>query len=123
MTLDLILEKAWTFANSGLGLSLIASAVLYWLNRLYAAKPLWKKYEGAVISAVRQAEKVIPDGSPSAGLARLDLALKLVLATFEAVNKRRATDVETAALKDGISVAHSTLEAQGALDGPELDHA
>ena len=38
-----------------------------------------------------------------------------VLATFEQVNGRRATQKETAALKDGIQIVHNELDAEGVL--------
>jgi uncharacterized membrane protein YccC len=120
--LQTILDHVWAFANSALGISVIASAVLFWLNKLYAAKPAWKKYEGTIVSAIRSAEKAIPDNVDNAGARRFDAALKYALLIMEATEKRRATEAETASLREGIHLVHSSLEAQGALDGPELDN-
>ena len=115
MTWQAILGVVWTVLNSPMGITAVEGIVLYLLNRLYAAKPAWAEYEGAIISAVRFAEKEIPDDASNKGMARLDQALKYVLATFEQVNGRRATDKETAALKDGIQVIHNELDTEGVL--------
>ena len=115
MNWQAILDVVWKVLNSPMGITAVAGVVLYLLNRLYAAKPEWAQYEGAIISAVRFAEKEIPDDVSNKGMARLDKALKYVLATFEQVNGRRATQKEAAALKDGIQVVHNQLDAEGML--------
>ena len=112
---QVVLGLVWSVLNSPAGIAALAGVILWALNKLYAAKPTWGKYEGAIISAVRFAEKEIPDDSLSKGMARLDQALKYVLATFEQVNGRRATDAEAASLKEGIQIVHNDLDAQGVL--------
>ena len=115
MTWQAILGVVWTVLNSPMGITAVAGVVLYLLNRLYAAKPAWAEYEGAIISAVRFAEKEIPDDVSNKGMARLDQALKYVLATFEQVNGWRATEAEAASLKEGIQIVHNDLDEAGAL--------
>ncbi len=88
----------------------IASLVVYLLNRLYAKKPAWKKYEGTVISAIRYAEKAIPDGSANKSAARLDAALKYALNVIEIREKRIVTDSERAEIIEGIQVTHNAME-------------
>ena len=72
------MEKAlgivWDVMNSPAGITAMAGVFLWLLNRLYAKKPLWKRFEGSIISAVRFAEKEIPDDTPGKSLARLDAA-------------------------------------------------
>ena len=110
-----MLSGLWAVVNSPAGITLLATALLWLLGRLYAAKPLWQQYEGEIISAVKWAEKEIPDGTPNAGLARLDAALKMVVAVYEQARGRVATAAEVANLKNGIQVVHSDLEAAGTL--------
>lgn len=110
------LQTIWTLLNSPLGISLIAGAILWLLNKLYARKPLWQQFEGAILSGVRYAEKAIPDDTPNKSLAKLDTALRYVLTIFSQVEGRRATSKEEAELKDAIQVAHSVLEAEGSLE-------
>ena len=121
--IQVVLALVWTLLNSHAGIAALAGVILWVLNKLYAAKPTWAKYEGAIISAVRFAEKEIPDDTASTGMARLDRALKYVLATFEQVNGRRATDAEAASLKEGIQIVHNDLDVQGALAKPAAEAA
>ena len=115
MNFDAILETIWQALNSPVGIAAIAGLVLWLLNRLYAAKPAWTKYEGAIISGIKHAEKAIPDDAANKSLARLDAALRYVLKVYAEVNKRTPTAKETAELKDGISILHNELEAEGTL--------
>ncbi|HUU30837.1 MAG TPA: hypothetical protein VMY69_01900 [Phycisphaerae bacterium] len=110
-----ILAGAWAALNSPAGVALVAGLVLWLLNRLYAKRPAWEQYEGAIIAAVKFAEKQIPDDVPNKGLARLDAALKYVAGVFEDVNGRRPNAREEAALREGVQITHASLEAADAL--------
>lgn len=114
-----LLTNVWGMANTPAGLTIIGAGAVWILSRVYTAKPLWQQYEGAIIAAVKFAEKAIPDDTPNAGLARLDSALKYVCTAFEEINKRRATIAEQAQLRDGIQQAHAELEAAGMLGKAE----
>jgi len=113
---EAVLGLVWSVLNSPAGIAAMAGILLWALNKLYAAKPTWAQYEGAIISAVRFAEKEIPDDVSNKGMARLDQALKYVLAVFEQVNGRRATATEAASLKEGIQIVHNDLDAQAVLE-------
>jgi hypothetical protein len=115
MTLETVLAAVWTAVNSPAGIAVAAGLMLWLFNRLYAARPEWQKYEGAIISAVKFAEKEIPDGAPSKGLARLDAALRYVLRAYEEATGRQASAQVSADLKEGIQITHARLEAEGAL--------
>ncbi len=111
-----VLKAVWGVVNSPLGIAVVAGLVLYLLNRLYVARPTWQRFEGAIISAVKHAEKQIPDDTPNKALAKLDAALRYVLSVFEDVEGRRAKPKEVADLKEGIQIIHADLEAGGGLD-------
>jgi hypothetical protein len=115
MTWQAILTVLWTVLNSPAGIAALAGLILWGLNRLYAAKPLWQQYEGAIISAVKFAEKEIPDDVPNKGLERLDTALKYVLQVYAETEGRRASAQVEANLKEGIQITHAELEANGNL--------
>ena len=110
-----ILETVWAVLNSPAGIAAIAGLILWLLNRRYAAKPAWAKYEGAIISGIKYAEKQIPNDAANKSLARLDAALGYVLKVYQEANKRSASAKEIAEIKDGISVVHNELEAEGTL--------
>jgi hypothetical protein len=115
MNWESALSGLWSAANSPAGITLLGSLLLWVLARLYSRRPLWQQYEGAVISAVKEAEKAIPDGTPHAGLARLDLALRTVVAVYEQARGRVATAAEVAELRNGVQLVHSDLEQAGTL--------
>lgn len=109
------LGMLWAFANSPLGISLILfllAAVSAWI---FAKKPTWKalvaKYGPQFMRAVKEAEKRIPDGTPSKGLARLDAALKFVLQLEPALAKFATED-----LAQAITAVHTAAEANGNLN-------
>jgi hypothetical protein len=121
--LEKLLDLLWVFLNSAPGVAVVSAGLLAALNALYARKPAWARYEGTIIAAIRAAEKAIPDGVPMKSAERLDKALKFVLAVYAQREGREASPGVVAALAEAIQVTHSKLEAQGALEGPELPDA
>jgi hypothetical protein len=113
--LQTILETIWNAINAPAGITLLAGGLLWGLNALYAKVPGWKKYEGTIISAVRFAEKEIPDSTSNKSLKRLDVALNLVLKVYEETTGKPASDKIAADLTEGIKIVHSRLESEGML--------
>lgn len=105
----------WDFVNSPIGMMLVASGVLFLLNMLYAKKPLWRKFEGTIIAAVKMAEKAIPDDTENKSAKRLDEALRYVLKVHREMTNRAATAKELANLKEGVLITHADLQGKGAL--------
>jgi hypothetical protein len=110
-----VIEAVWQLMNSPVGITAVAGLVLWALNRLYTKRPAWKRYEGTIISAVKAAEKAIPDDTPSKSAKRLDAALRYVLRVYEEVEGRRPTKAEVAELTEGINITHQRLEEAGTL--------
>ena len=111
-----ILKLVWEALNTPAGITVMAGLFLWLLNRLYAARPGWAAFEGAIISAVKFAEKEIPDGTPNKGLARLDAALKYVVKVYEEARGRKPSARTVAELKEGIRIVHNELEKAGTLE-------
>ena len=111
--MEQILTLVWTALNTPAGITVMAGLILWVINRIYAAKPGWAAYEGAIISAVKFAEKTIPDDAPNKGLARLDAALKYVVKVYEQANGKRASAKTVADLKEGVQIVHNELQALG----------
>jgi len=109
-----ILRTVWSVVNTPAGVTFVASIALYILNKVYAAKPLWKKYEGTLIAAVKFAEKEIPDGSAIKAVARLDAALKYALKVIEAA-EGQLPPKKIAEVKEGLQITHANLEKSGGL--------
>ena len=115
MTTELVLAGLWALVNSPVGVSAVATFALWLVNKLYAAKPEWQAYEGALIQAVRWAEKEIPDESENKYLKRADTALRYALDAYERMNGQRANARMREQLAQGLEVVHSDLEAAGVI--------
>jgi len=110
-----LLEPIWDFLNSPAGITLVAGVVLALLNKLYAGKPAWQKFEGAIIEACKYAEKIVPNETENKGLQRLDEALKYVERIYYEVKGVAPTGKVQQSLKEGIRIKHAELEAAGTL--------
>ena len=112
--MEAIMNLVWAFLNSPIGMTLVVSAVGSIVAKIYLSKPLWKKYEGVLISAVKMAEKAVPDDSESKGAKRLDEALKYTLRLFDSlgVSVKPKDKPEIVA---GIMKVHEKVEADGVL--------
>lgn len=99
-------ENILELLNSPLVISGIAAVVLWGLTKLYTKKPLWEKWEGTAISAVKYAEKFIDDDTENAGLKKLDYALKYVVRVYEEYTKKKASAKVVQDLKEGVQIVH-----------------
>jgi len=111
------METVWNILNSPAVIAAIAALLVWGLNRLYAAKPAWQKYEGAIISAIKYAEKAIPDDSDNKAVQRINAALQYAVTIIQEREGRPLKDAEVASLKDAIAVKHDVLDAEGTLTG------
>jgi hypothetical protein len=115
-----MMDAIWTLLNTEAVVVAIASIVGWLLVKLYAAKPEWQKWEGTIISAVKYAEKAVPDDQP--GWQKLDEALKYVMRVYAEVEGKRPSKKTQEDLAEGIQIVHADLEANGQLykhDGSE----
>ncbi|HUX16315.1 MAG TPA: hypothetical protein VMW52_07560 [Phycisphaerae bacterium] len=115
MDWETIWTAVWAGLNSPIGIATVAALVLWALNKVYAAKPAWKAYEGTIITAIKGAEKMIPDDVENKGMKRLDEALRYVLQVYTQVEGKRPTPAVEASLKEGVQITHASLEAGEAL--------
>ena len=110
-----ILDTIWTLLNTPAVIAAAALLVIWLLNRVYAAKPLWKRFEGTIITAIEWAEHQIPNTVEDKGLKRLDKALQFVLD----VCKKAGLDVSDreviADIKEGVQIKYADVKAAGNL--------
>lgn len=123
MTIDSLLQLISGFFNSSFGfmLTMVATmAGVFWLlARLDPFEDKWRKWEGSIITAIKLAEKQIPDDTPDAGLAKLDAALRFVLKAYaEANNGKEAPAKLVEQIKQGIQIKHADLDRFGGLSKP-----
>lgn len=75
----------------------------------------WKNYEGYAITAVKAAEKAIPDDVANKGAAKLDYALKVFLAKYKAATGIVPDAAITAKIEAWLSVIHEAVDEAGTL--------
>ena len=107
------MNELWQMWNSPFGITVVAFIGLYILNAIYTRKPSWKKYQGSIIAAVRYAEKAIDDKTDNKSMARLDAALKYIIAVINEAECRKVSDWEKTELKEGIQIIHNEIEKNG----------
>lgn len=123
MNWEAILSGIWAAANSPAGVTFVAAVFFWALNKVYASKPAWKKYEGTIVHAIKTVEKQIPDGVGNPSLRKFDAALRYVLEVIQTKEHRTLSKKERTEIAEGISLKHDELEAKGTLKktaGPDL---
>ena len=98
-------------------ISLIVGAFVTYLVRwLVTTKGQdFKKYEGFAITAIKAAEKAVPDGTDNRGARKLDFALKMFLQKYEAATGVVPDAVVMAKIESWIAVIHNALEEARAI--------
>jgi len=109
------LELLFVFFNSPVGLALFWALLLglfFWLASTFNPfREKWRKWEGSIITAIKLAEKEVPDDVPHAGLAKLDAALRLVLDAYAEANRGRLPPEDMVhELKQAIQIKHDELD-------------
>lgn len=99
----------------------MVSLVVWGVVKLRKHLPLWKKYGGTVIAAIKFAEKEIPDDVEAQSIKRLDMALKYAIQIIEETESRNITNSEKQGLTEGIQIVHANLEACGNLSPKKGD--
>lgn len=115
------LDALWSALESSIAFAIIWIAtfclVYLFINKLSPLHAKWQKYEGTIITAIKLAEKAIPNDTPRAGLQRLDAALQFVLKAYAEQNAGESPPTSLVRdLKEGIQIKHAELERLGNLD-------
>lgn len=100
----------WDVLNQPIVITIVASIVVLLLNRLYAKQPVWKKYEGTIIAAIKYAEKAIPDNTENKSVKRLDEALEYILKIHGQLPQKQIDEIA-----EGVQIVHASLEATGSV--------
>ncbi len=98
-------------------ISLIVGAFVTYLVRwLVTTKGQdFKKYEGFAITAIKAAEKAVPDDTDNRGARKLDFALKMFLQKYEAATGVVPDAAVLAKIESWIAVIHNALEESRAI--------
>lgn len=98
-------------------IALIVGAFVTYLVKWLATKDRekFKQYEGFAITAIKAAEKAIPDDAPLKGARKLDFALKAFLTKYQSATGVQPSDEMLAKIESWIATIHSALEEANAL--------
>ena len=110
----------WNLLNSPFGFAVIWAAVIgvfiFLAGKYNPFQEAWKKYEGSIITGIKLAEKQIADDTPNAGLAKLDAALRFVLAAYGEANGGKQPSAKLIEqIRQGIQIKHSQFDRFGGL--------
>ena len=108
----------WEFAQSGPGLLISGTIIIFIFNKIFAANPKWAKYEGWLITAVKFAEKAIDDDVEGKGLARANAALKYFIKSYTEAKGKAPSKKLIEEAKQGLSIVHHKLETSFTLKKP-----
>jgi hypothetical protein len=117
MNLSAILAAVWAFAQTGPGITLLITLILIAWNLTTRNKPNLASYEGLIVSAIKLAEKAIPDNSPNKHLHRFDTALREFARQYEASHGKPPTASLVSQVANAIPLIHDRIAANGTLAG------
>ena len=105
-----IISSEWfMLAVIGVGVRMLAG----WFMSASGLK--WKKYEGWAVTAVKAAEKAIPDDTQNKGLRRFDKAMRLFLEKYTAATGVTPNDTDLAGIENRSNSVHARLEKEEAI--------
>jgi len=110
------METLKVLLNNEAVVTAIIGAVAWLVARMFAAKPAWVKYEGLMITAIKAAEKLIPDdGTTSVGLQRADQAMREFVRQYAKMEGKNPAPTLVTSVRAALPVVHARLETGGNL--------
>lgn len=103
-------EMAWGLMNTPMGFAISGFIILFVINKIFDKRPGWSKYEGFMISAIRQAEKWIPNDTDSNVLGKADKALEYFIKSYEKAKGKKPSKKVLADVQNGMSIVHHKIE-------------
>lgn len=103
----------WTILNSPAVIAVVASLAAWALSKLYLANPAWAVWEGVIISAIKYAEKAIPDTASNKGVRRLDAAMRQFLTEYKEIKGKSPSRRLATAVRAAIPMIHARIESRG----------
>lgn len=104
------LGTIWQIINSPIGYSVFGFFLLFVINKIFDAKPKWAKYEGLMISAIKNAEKWIPNDSDSGILNKADKALDFFIKSYEKAKGKSPSMKLKQHVQLGLPIVHDKVE-------------
>ena len=102
-----------------LGMMTVIVSVFWLLSKLDPFQDQWRQWEGSIITAIKLAEKQVPQDAPHAGVTKLNAALDYVLQDYTLANGgKRPPRKLVRQLRQGIQTKHADLDRFGGLKKP-----
>jgi hypothetical protein len=109
------METLKTLLNNDAVVTAIVGVFAWIVAKVFAAKPAWLKYEGLMITAIKSAEKLIPDTTTNVGLARADQAMREFVKQYCSMEGKNPTPTLVTAVREAMPIVHAKLESNGNL--------
>lgn len=102
-------------------IAVVVGAFVTYIVKWFASKQGtdFKKYEGYAITAVKAAEKAIPDDAENKGFRKLDYALRVFIEKYTKATGVKPDEATMAKIEAWISVVHNAVEEAGTLKTAE----
>ena len=106
-------------------IAVVVGAFVTYIVKWFASKQGtdFKKYEGYAITAVKAAEKAIPDDAENKGFRKLDYALRVFLEKYTKATGVKPDEATMSKIEAWISVVHNAVEEAGTLKTAEKPEA
>jgi hypothetical protein len=110
------METLKMLLNNDAVITSIVGVFAWIVAKVFAAKPAWVKYEGLMITAIKAAEKLIPDdGTTSVGLQRADQAMREFVRQYCAAEGKNPGAALVTSVREALPLIHAKLETNGNL--------
>jgi len=109
------METFIAILNSSLVQTLVIIIGGYIITVFLKKKPEYLKYMGYIITAIKFAEKAIPDNSTHIGLQKMDTAMKKFIELYTQYEGKPPSKKLTAKVSSKMAMVHQDLELNGTL--------
>lgn len=109
-----------TLLNSEIALAAIAAIAAFLIARLFTTHPTWAPYEGLMITAIKLAEKMIPDDMPNTAMGRANAAMLEFVKQYQRVYNASPSDALLLDVRANMPLIHAELERHGNLQRKAL---
>lgn len=103
-------ELAWNFLNTPVGYMVSGFIILFVLNKVFDSRPGWAKYEGFMITAIKAAEKFIPNDTENKSLQKADKAIEYFIKSYEKAKGKAPSKKLLDQVKMGLPIVHHKIE-------------
>ena len=114
--MEAFLDNLLAFFNTPLGIMILSAIVVSLGGKKLLEKPYWKKYEGAIKSSVKKAEKDVPGDAKNTSEMKQSAALLNTIKLWKVKHNGKEPSVKIiSSFDEGVRITHDDLESKGRL--------